>query len=170
MTYRNAGLGHGLYKSQCDIGLCIPSLCTVRFISSSLVINQTFLTSLQRWKRDKTLSFIPPDGKFVLGEYQYASPQSTVVSNLPMPVTLKPNITVGESGGIYSRPLHSMQHSFFFPPRQFHGYIYITDDEGYGEREDRVVPWRGRKCRSMYVVWCGFRDWIHWRSRRLMDI
>ncbi|KIM67756.1 hypothetical protein SCLCIDRAFT_1209880 [Scleroderma citrinum Foug A] len=57
---------------------------------------------LQRWKRDKTLSFIPPDGKFVLAEYQYLSPQSTVVSNLPVPVTLKPNIAVGESGGSFT--------------------------------------------------------------------
>ncbi|KAG6332264.1 hypothetical protein ID866_6828 [Astraeus odoratus] len=54
---------------------------------------------LQRWKRDKTLSFIPPDGKFVLAEYQYASPQSGVVSNLPLPLSLKSNIAVNDSGG-----------------------------------------------------------------------
>ena len=67
--------------------------------SSTHRIRLIFIISLQRWKRDKTLSFIPPDGKFVLAEYQYLSPQSTVVSNLPVPVTLKPNIAVGESGG-----------------------------------------------------------------------
>lgn len=54
---------------------------------------------LQRWKRERILSFIPPDGKFVLEEYQYAPPQKAVVNNLPIPVSLKPNITIGELGG-----------------------------------------------------------------------
>ncbi|KAI6004174.1 clathrin adaptor mu subunit [Pisolithus albus] len=54
---------------------------------------------LQRWKRERILSFIPPDGKFVLEEYQYAPPQKAVVNNLPVPISLKPNVTVSELGG-----------------------------------------------------------------------
>ncbi|KAL4075691.1 clathrin adaptor mu subunit [Scleroderma citrinum] len=78
----------------------MPDLLTT-FTNPNVITDCAFhpCVRLQRWKRDKTLSFIPPDGKFVLAEYQYVSPQSTVVSNLPMPVTLKPNIAVGESGG-----------------------------------------------------------------------
>ena len=54
---------------------------------------------LQRWAREKTLSFVPPDGKFVLAEYQYALPHGALVGNVPVPLALKPNITVGEFGG-----------------------------------------------------------------------
>ena len=49
--------------------------------------------------REKTLSFVPPDGKFVLAEYQYALPHSALAGNVPVPLALKPNITVGEFGG-----------------------------------------------------------------------
>lgn len=49
--------------------------------------------------REKTLSFVPPDGKFVLAEYQYALPHGALAGNVPVPLALKPNITVGEFGG-----------------------------------------------------------------------
>ncbi|KAF8845613.1 clathrin adaptor mu subunit [Paxillus ammoniavirescens] len=54
---------------------------------------------LQRWTREKVLSFVPPDGKFVLAEYQYNAPQGALGGNVPVPLSLKPNITVGEFGG-----------------------------------------------------------------------
>lgn len=49
--------------------------------------------------REKMLSFVPPDGKFVLAEYQYALPHGALAGNVPVPLALKPNITVGEFGG-----------------------------------------------------------------------
>ncbi|KIJ70417.1 hypothetical protein HYDPIDRAFT_79040 [Hydnomerulius pinastri MD-312] len=54
---------------------------------------------LQRWTREKTMSFVPPDGKFMLAEYQFGPPQGALVGNVPIPAALKPNITVGEFGG-----------------------------------------------------------------------
>ncbi|KAF9224333.1 clathrin adaptor mu subunit [Gyrodon lividus] len=57
---------------------------------------------LQRWTREKILSFVPPDGKFVLAEYQYGPPQGALVGNVPVPLALKPNITVGEFGGTFT--------------------------------------------------------------------
>ncbi|KAG6375102.1 Mu homology domain-containing protein [Boletus reticuloceps] len=57
---------------------------------------------LQRWMREKTLSFVPPDGKFVLMEYQYALPHAALAGNVPVPLALKPNITVGEFGGNFT--------------------------------------------------------------------
>ncbi|KAH7930265.1 clathrin adaptor, mu subunit [Leucogyrophana mollusca] len=61
---------------------------------------------LQRWTRDKALSFVPPDGRFVLAEYQHTSP-SAVVSHLPVPLALKTNIDIGEFGGTVHLTLSS---------------------------------------------------------------
>ncbi|KAG9317151.1 Mu homology domain-containing protein [Chiua virens] len=60
---------------------------------------------LQRWTREKTLSFVPPDGKSVLAEYQYATPHSALSGTVPVPLALKPNITVGEFGGTFTTPV-----------------------------------------------------------------
>lgn len=57
---------------------------------------------LQRWTRERTLSFVPPDGKFVLAEYQYAVPHSALAGNVPVPLSLKPNIIVSEFGGNFT--------------------------------------------------------------------
>ena len=58
---------------------------------------------LQRWKRDKALSFVPPDGKFTLMEYQYLPPTSRSLSapstQVPVPLTLKPTVAIEEDGG-----------------------------------------------------------------------
>ena len=58
---------------------------------------------LQRWKRDKALSFVPPDGKFTLMEYRYVPPTSRSLSapsaQVPVPFTLKPAVTIEEDGG-----------------------------------------------------------------------
>lgn len=77
--------------------------------------------SLQRWTRDKTLSFVPPDGRFTLGEYRYAPntsssrlarPQNTLSPTtsginvdkdiVPLPFTLKASVELEEHGGMYS--------------------------------------------------------------------
>lgn len=57
---------------------------------------------LQRWSRDKMLSFVPPDGRFVLMGYRYAPiPSSGAVSarHIPVPVSLLPTIKMEENGG-----------------------------------------------------------------------
>lgn len=78
--------------------------------------------SLQRWTRDKSLSFIPPDGRFILAEYRYAPNTSTrlvgtqqntptpiipvtnIVKDLvPLPFTLKTSVELGDHGCMCGR-------------------------------------------------------------------
>ncbi|PAV21129.1 clathrin adaptor mu subunit [Pyrrhoderma noxium] len=57
---------------------------------------------LQRWTRDKSLSFVPPDGRFVLMDYRYApAPNSAAVTPRPIPVpfSLAPAISLESNGG-----------------------------------------------------------------------
>lgn len=57
---------------------------------------------LQRWTRDKSLSFVPPDGRFVLMDYRYApAPTSAAVTPRPIPVpfSLVPIISLESNGG-----------------------------------------------------------------------
>jgi len=58
---------------------------------------------LQRWKRDKALSFVPPDGKFTLMEYRHIPPTSKSLSapsaQVPVPFTPKPAVIIEEDGG-----------------------------------------------------------------------
>ena len=42
-------------------------------------------SSLHRWAQNKTLSFIPPDGKFILADYRYA-PNASNLSSTPTAV------------------------------------------------------------------------------------
>jgi AP-3 complex subunit mu len=85
------------------------------------------LSRLQRWKRDKSLSFVPPDGRFVLAEYRYSSnapstssrtvgPTSPapalVVTNLAkdnvsLPFTLKTDVELEAHGGKCPAQLHT---------------------------------------------------------------
>ena len=62
---------------------------------------------LQRWKRDRTLSFVPPDGKFTLMEYHYLPPTPKSLSapsaQVPVPFALKPVVTLEEDGGTPNR-------------------------------------------------------------------
>jgi len=74
--------------------------------------------SLQRWARDRSLSFVPPDGRFTLAEYRYAPkntsirlvgpstpsmPVMNVVKDIvPLPFTVKASVELEDHGGIYS--------------------------------------------------------------------
>jgi len=63
---------------------------------------------LQRWIRDKALSFVPPDGRFTLMEYRYAPSTSNTIGNarqLSIPFTLSPTITLTENGGTFDMTL-----------------------------------------------------------------
>jgi AP-3 complex subunit mu len=62
---------------------------------------------LQKWTRDNALSFVPPEGRFVLADYQYRPPQSALISNVPIPLSLKANMDMGEFGGTFALTLTS---------------------------------------------------------------
>ncbi|KAG1766217.1 hypothetical protein EV702DRAFT_1257114 [Suillus placidus] len=57
----------------------VPSMCT-------------------KWIRDNALSFVPSEGRFILADYQYRPPQSALISNVPIPLSLKANMDMGEFG------------------------------------------------------------------------
>ncbi|KAF8897166.1 Mu homology domain-containing protein [Infundibulicybe gibba] len=74
---------------------------------------------LQRWTRDKSLSFIPPDGRFVLMDYRF-NPSSSPAAraganqvaavakdNVHVPFTLKASIELEEHGGTFDLILTS---------------------------------------------------------------
>lgn len=78
----------------------------------------TWILSLQRWTRDKSLSFVPPDGHFTLVDYQFAPAGSTIASSskvtgavasatsiTPVPILMKAVIENNEFGGRYSGDL-----------------------------------------------------------------
>ncbi|THH12324.1 hypothetical protein EW145_g85 [Phellinidium pouzarii] len=67
-------------------------------------------TRLQRWSRDKALSFVPPDGWFELMNYRYASSAASSIVNMrqiPVPFSLLPSISIEESGGTLNFTLTS---------------------------------------------------------------
>jgi len=66
--------------------------------------------SLNRWAQSKSLSFIPPDGKFILAEYRYtpngsslsdtpAALSSNTQANVPVPFTLKAGYEIEDNSG-----------------------------------------------------------------------
>ena len=73
---------------------------------------------LQQWASKKVLSFVPPDGRFTLMEYQLATP--TMPSVIPLQV--RPVVTTGSQGGAFqltiasrslpSRPLEDIKLTF----------------------------------------------------------
>jgi AP-3 complex subunit mu len=71
---------------------------------------------LQRWTRDKSLSFVPPDGHFILLDYRYAPSGSAVIGTstpglrgelVPVPIVLKTSIEINEFGGALDLTLTS---------------------------------------------------------------
>ncbi|OBZ71942.1 AP-3 complex subunit mu-1 [Grifola frondosa] len=54
---------------------------------------------LQRWARDKTLSFVPPDGRFKLMEYRFAPASTSSLHQMSVPFTLRADAKVEEHGG-----------------------------------------------------------------------
>ncbi|KAK2466394.1 hypothetical protein APHAL10511_002036 [Amanita phalloides] len=101
--------------------------CTLTFSNPRVMADCAFhsCVRLQKWNRDKVLSFIPPDGRFVLGDYRYLPPAAAAAtiapdapSNssalaaagkdaAPIPIALKPIIEIGESGGTFDITLTS---------------------------------------------------------------
>ncbi|CAL1702048.1 unnamed protein product [Somion occarium] len=59
---------------------------------------------LQRWSRDKNLSFVPPDGRFILMEYKY-TPGG--VHHVAVPFALKASVDCEVNGGSFDVALTS---------------------------------------------------------------
>ncbi|KAJ7067944.1 Mu homology domain-containing protein [Mycena amicta] len=88
--------------------------CLLTFTNPHVVTDCAFHPSvrLQRWKRDSSLSFVPPDGHFTLAEYRFTPSASattarfasagatpvTTKENIPIPFLLKPTVEFTESG------------------------------------------------------------------------
>uniref|UniRef100_A0A8H7Y1W4 MHD domain-containing protein n=1 Tax=Psilocybe cubensis TaxID=181762 RepID=A0A8H7Y1W4_PSICU len=80
--------------------------CLLSFTNPQVLADCAFhpCIRLNRWSRDKTFSFVPPDGKFILAEYRYSpnpstsatgsSAPPTVRDNVPIPFVLKPNFDI----------------------------------------------------------------------------
>ncbi|KAF8227969.1 clathrin adaptor, mu subunit [Tricholoma matsutake] len=102
--------------------------CLLTFTNPHVLTDCAFhpCVRLQRWTRDKTLSFVPPDGRFTLGEYRYAPntsssrlarPQNTLSPTtsginvdkdiVPLPFTLKASVELEEHGGAFEITLTS---------------------------------------------------------------
>ncbi|KAI0723502.1 clathrin adaptor mu subunit [Earliella scabrosa] len=62
---------------------------------------------LQRWSRDRVLSFVPPDGKFKLMEYRFAPATASAVAQTAVPLALRTGVTVDERGGSVDLTLSS---------------------------------------------------------------
>ncbi|CCM04021.1 uncharacterized protein FIBRA_06178 [Fibroporia radiculosa] len=62
---------------------------------------------LQRWARDKTLSFVPPDGRFNLMEYRFAPTSASSMHQVAVPLALRCVMTLEEHGGSFDLTLTS---------------------------------------------------------------
>jgi AP-3 complex subunit mu len=51
---------------------------------------------LPKWSRDKAISFVPPDGRFVLMEYRLGSTGNTMASSFIPPFILKTSVELLE--------------------------------------------------------------------------
>jgi hypothetical protein len=62
---------------------------------------------LPKWIKDRTISFVPPDGRFTLLQYRLGPPSSLSVpgglkkrgGTIAIPLALKVKVTVGQAGG-----------------------------------------------------------------------
>ncbi|KAF7301598.1 MHD domain-containing protein [Mycena indigotica] len=87
--------------------------CLLSFTNPHVITDCAFhpCVRLQRWKRDSSLSFVPPDGHFTLAEYRFTpsasattarftNPNAPTVSsreNIPLPFLVKANVEFAES-------------------------------------------------------------------------
>ncbi|KAJ7429037.1 Mu homology domain-containing protein, partial [Mycena latifolia] len=97
--------------------------CLLTFTNPHVITDCAFTHVLQRWKRDSSLSFVPPDGHFTLAEYRFTPSASATTArfmaagappgalsakeNVPIPFILKPTVELTESGGTFEFKLTS---------------------------------------------------------------
>lgn len=101
---------------------------------------------LQRWSRDKQLSFIPPDGQFVLMKYRYQPAGTHVVT---VPFAVKTSVVIDENKGMFSLPLDlaRVELSLGMNRHLRHNIDLASNYANYRENDLRLVPRRGR-CRG----------------------
>ncbi|KAF8639651.1 hypothetical protein AX17_000916 [Amanita inopinata Kibby_2008] len=114
-------LGHAWGKLETNAKLSGTPDCTMTFANPQVLTDCSFhpCVRLQRWNRDKALSFIPPDGRFILAEYRYLPPAAVLPASMstdtsalakdvvPIPLSLKPVIELEENGGSFDITLTS---------------------------------------------------------------
>ncbi|PFH52562.1 hypothetical protein AMATHDRAFT_139622 [Amanita thiersii Skay4041] len=101
--------------------------CRLSFTNAQNMTDCAFhpCVRFQPWNRDKVLSFIPPDGRFVLAEYRYLPPAVVSAATnasfpatssafalgakdvVPVPLTLRPIIELEDNGGSFEITLTS---------------------------------------------------------------
>ncbi|KAL1937571.1 hypothetical protein VTO73DRAFT_13066 [Trametes versicolor] len=89
----------GRVESTCKLS-GTPDLA-LTFSNASTLVDCSFhpCIRLQRWARDKVLSFVPPDGKFKLMEYRYAPVSASSLNQVSVPFILRPAVKVDDHGG-----------------------------------------------------------------------
>ncbi|PCH41585.1 mu-adaptin 3 [Wolfiporia cocos MD-104 SS10] len=97
----------GKVESNCKLS-GIPDLL-LTFSNSQSLVDCSFhpCVRLQRWSRDKTLSFVPPDGRFKLMEYRFAPVSASSQNQTAVPLMLRSVINVEEHGGSFDVTLTS---------------------------------------------------------------
>ncbi|KAF9569449.1 clathrin adaptor, mu subunit [Agrocybe pediades] len=70
--------------------------CLLSFTNPHVLVDCAFhpCVRLSRWSRDKSFSFVPPDGKFILAEYRYSPNASSLSSGRPVGASLGSSNTV----------------------------------------------------------------------------
>ncbi|KAI0334884.1 clathrin adaptor mu subunit [Cubamyces sp. BRFM 1775] len=89
----------GRVESNCKLSGTPDLLLT--FSNASTLNDCSFhpCVRLQRWSRDKVLSFVPPDGKFKLMEYRYTPVSASSLNQVSVPFILRPTVKVEDHGG-----------------------------------------------------------------------
>jgi len=96
-------------KIDCNAKLSGTPDLTMTFVNPTVMTNCAFhpCVRLQRWSRDKVFSFVPPDGQFVIAEYQYGPPHGALSGNVPVPIAFKANVTTDENEGSFTLTISS---------------------------------------------------------------
>ncbi|KDR83498.1 hypothetical protein GALMADRAFT_261870 [Galerina marginata CBS 339.88] len=97
--------------------------CLLSFTNPQVLADCAFhpCVRLNRWSRDKTFSFVPPDGKFILAEYRYSPTASSSSAgrlagtsappvtrdNVPIPFVLKTNFDLQDHNASFDITLTS---------------------------------------------------------------
>ncbi|KAJ7283365.1 Mu homology domain-containing protein [Mycena rebaudengoi] len=112
-------------KIETNVKLSGTPDCLLSFTNPHVITECAFhpCVRLQRWKRDKSLSFVPPDGHFTLAEYRF-TPSASATSarfqaagatpgslsskdSIALPFILKPAVELTQGGGTFDFRLTS---------------------------------------------------------------
>ena len=131
--------------TNCSFHPCVRYAPIWNLLSRVLII---LIPRLQRWTRDKHLSFVPPDGKFILMEYNYTP---SGLHNVAVPFALKPSIKCEDNGGELFSWKHGVMKEHLIKPF-FRKNRSISDvaayNQGTWECDSRTLPgWRHDYCR-----------------------